>query len=102
MGAEVREKEKRIEELSKMQQGDIPIEDVALIFDREVATMRTYKDMGLIKVSRKPRVQDRFDIEDIRLRKEIIDKRRVDMTLRQIADMIDAEVQEAKKRLSEG
>lgn len=84
---------------SKKQERTVSINEAARIFDLTVPTMRKYKDLGLIQIIKKRSNQDLFDPQDLRKRKEVILKKKVEgFTLRQISRIIGEEMKKEFKK----
>lgn len=85
--------------MAEMKDGLLGIQEVASLFDMSVVSVRKYKDQKLLKVSDKRGNKDLFDREDVLLRKQIIQKARVEkgLNLSQIAERMDDFVSAAKK-----
>jgi len=77
---------------TKKRKDFVSIKDAAIIFDLAVATMRKYKNLGLIQVAKKNNNQDLFNLKDLQERKKIILQKKIEgFTLRQISKIINQE-----------
>ena len=78
----------------------IGINDVAKYFSKSIPTIRNYKAYGIIEPIRKDGNKELYSFDEIKIAKDIVDMKSIEMKLAQIAELIKIQRNKHRKKIT--